>query len=66
MTQFDFKKREEPIDVGDFWYALTNGGWIKPEKLLKDPEQIKQVNEAIYLLKSYEQQADDAGVIESM
>ncbi len=66
MTKFNFKKQKEPIPVGDFWYDLTDGGWIKPEKLLTDPEQIKAVNEAIELLKSYEQQAGGAGVIESM
>lgn len=66
MTKFEFKDQEEPIPVGDFWYDLTDGGWIKPEILLTNPDQIKAVKEAIALLKAYEDQAGGAGVIESM
>jgi hypothetical protein len=66
QVQFEFKKQEEPIPVGDFWYDLTDGGYIKPEKLLTNPDQIKLVKDAIALLKAYEDQAGGAGAIESM
>ena len=62
----EFKKRNEPVCTSDFWYDLTSGGYIKPEELLKDEEDVKLVKEAIKTILTFEQKALDAGVIESM
>lgn len=43
--------RKESSD--DDWYAITLGGYIRPEEILTDPEQVEQVNEAVALLESF-------------
>lgn len=37
-----------------FWYDIANGGYIEPEDILCDEEQIKKLKEAIELVKSFE------------
>lgn len=44
----------------DFWYDLTNGGYIDPEKLLVDPKDAKRVKDAIAVVKEFEQAYYDA------
>lgn len=34
------------VYTSDFWYDLTIGGYIKPEKMPEDREDIKRVQEA--------------------
>ena len=42
------------IEVGDgFWYSI-NEGYIDPEKILSNPEQLKQLNEALSIIRSFE------------
>lgn len=36
----------------DFWYDLTDGGYIEPEKILVNQEQITQLRAAIDLVRS--------------
>jgi hypothetical protein len=38
----------------DFWYDITDGGYLKPEEILESDEDIKQVNSAIKILKEFE------------
>ena len=38
----------------EFWYDLTDGGYIIPEKLLANSEQITKLNEAISIVRSFE------------
>jgi hypothetical protein len=60
----DFKKRKEPVYYSDFWYDLTDGGYIKPEALLKDKGEARAVREAIELLQRFGDEAEEAGVID--
>lgn len=38
----------------EFWYDLTDGGYIKPSEMLADAEQVKQLTAAIELVLSFE------------
>lgn len=48
-----FKPEVEEFFTVDFWYDLTNGGYINPDKLLIYDAQRKQVNDAISVLESF-------------
>ncbi len=60
---FKFKAGAEII-TDDFWYDLTDGGYIEPSKILSDKAQIEEVERAIALLRSFKEQAEDDGVME--
>jgi len=54
--EWKFKKNAEPQGSSDgFWYDLTKGGYIKPEEVLSDTKQLKQLQEAIDLVMSFEE-----------
>lgn len=61
--EFKFKE-QECIWSDDYLYHLVEGGQLKPEKLLVDPDQITKVREAITTIREYLQQAEDAGIID--
>jgi hypothetical protein len=42
------------IDNEGFWYSLTDGGYLKPEKLLDNPKDINKVKEAINIIQEFE------------
>jgi len=58
-----FKKNAEPVVCEDFWYDL-NEGYIKPEKLIEDKEQLQKLSEAIKLVKSFEEALEENGLLE--
>ena len=42
------------IHEGDgFWYCL-NEGYIDPEKILSDKDQLKKLNEALQIVRAFE------------
>ena len=43
----------------DFWYDLTDGGYINPDKLLLYPAQANQVKEAIAVLESFKEALEE-------
>ena len=50
-----FKQDAQPQGSSDgFWYDLIYGGYIKPEEILEDGEQLKQLQSAIDLVSSFE------------
>lgn len=59
----EFKEGAE-IVTSDFWYDVFEGGYIKPENLLKSPEDIKKVQEAIKTLKEFHDSAEDTEVLQ--
>ena len=65
-TRFEFKVRKQPIPTSEFWYDLTSGGYLKPEKLLNNPDQITKVREAIQTIISYAEQAEEQIIIENI
>lgn len=48
------------------WYALHDGGHIKPEAVLVDPDQIAKVREAEGTLASFFEALRDAGIRSEM
>ena len=55
MEEWKFKADAEPQGSFDgFWYDLTMGGYIKPEKVLDDAEQLRQLEAAIDVVLSFE------------
>ena len=56
-----FKEGSE-IATADFWYDLTDGGYIKPAELLEDVSDAKKVTEAIAVLQQFERSAVDQDV----
>lgn len=55
-------KQDAPMQgsSNDFWYDMTDGGYIKPELVLADAEQLRLVSEAVALLKDFERALEDA------
>ena len=47
----------------DFWYDLTDGGYLNPEEMLEDQEDVKRVLTAIATILEFqtscEEQIDD-------
>lgn len=42
------------IDNEGFWYSLTIGGYLYPEDVLENQEDIDKVNKAIEILTEFE------------
>ncbi len=57
-------KRGAKISTDDFFYDLTTGGYIKPEKLLRDKKDVEKIKAAIATLKEFEKAAEDQGILE--
>lgn len=43
----------------EFWYDLTDGGYLKPEEMLENPEDVKRVKDAIEVIKEFENSCDE-------
>ncbi len=56
-------KKGLEISTSDFWYDLTDGGYLKPEDICADEKDAEAVNKAIDLImdfqKSCEEQIED-------
>lgn len=59
-----FKEVKDPISLTQsFWYMLTDGGYIKPEKIL-EAEDAAKVKKAINLISSFYDQGIEKGHFE--
>lgn len=59
-------KKGVTIESSDFWYDLTDGGYIKPEELLKNTIDMQRVNGAIATLMLFKMEAEKQGVLEEI
>lgn len=60
---------EDPPDQSssdDDWYALHDGGHLKPEEVLADPEQVRKVREAEATLALFFDALRDANIRSEM
>jgi hypothetical protein len=57
-------KEGSKIETGDFYYDLFYGGYIKPEDILVNKDDIIKVNNAIRVLEEFESSATEQGIIE--
>jgi len=42
------------ISTGDFWYDLTDSGYLKPEAICAKSEDAEKVNDAIEVIRDFE------------
>ena len=53
--KWKFKKNVKPVGSSNgFWYDITMGGYILPERLLDDPQQLEKLEEAIGIVEDFE------------
>lgn len=52
------------IGTEDPWYALTDGGYLRPESVLADADQLSELNGAIKKVEAFIDQCYENGVIE--
>ena len=52
---WQFKDDIQSIECDDFWYDVTDGGYLDPADVLEDEEQARKLNEAIELVHSFQQ-----------
>jgi len=59
-----FKKDAELQGSSDgFWYDITMGGYIKPEEILEDKEQLNKLFDALDLVESFEKALESKGLL---
>lgn len=59
-------KKDAEIVTSDFWYDLTDGGYIVPSELLEDEEEIKEVEKAVEVLRKFKRSAEENEILEYM
>jgi len=47
-------KDECAASTSEFWYDLTDGGYLDPEDMLEDPEDVTRVRNAIAVIREFE------------
>jgi hypothetical protein len=47
------------ITTSDFWYDLTDGGYLKPEEILENEEDVEKVKNAIDVLMDFQSSCED-------
>lgn len=47
------------VSTGEFWYDLTDGGYLKPEEILVDEKDIEAVRKAIKIIKEFESSCEE-------
>ena len=52
-------KKGLEISTGDFWYDLTDGGYLKPDEICENPEDAKKVEEAVKVIKDFQDSCEE-------
>jgi len=52
-------KENLEITTDDFWYDLFMGGYIRPEEICEDKEDIEKIKEAMIILKKFKWSCGD-------
>ncbi len=55
---------EKQGSSNDFWYDMTDGGYINPEEVLADKDQLAKLLDALNVVKSFEEALDNANLRE--
>ncbi|HCU06468.1 MAG TPA: hypothetical protein DIC42_02640 [Holosporales bacterium] len=45
--------------TSDFWYDLTKGGYLKPEEILENKEDVELVKDAVAVLTAFENSCEE-------
>lgn len=54
LTEEEKEEIASIIDNEGFWYALSDGGYLKPEEVLDDENDIRKVEEAIEIIREFQ------------
>jgi RecJ-like exonuclease len=54
LTEEQLENIAAKIDNEGFWYQFAHGGWVKPEDVLNNEDDIKKVKDAINTLREFE------------
>ena len=46
-------KKDCEVHTSDFWYDLTDGGYIKPSEILENAKDVLEVEKAIAILEKF-------------
>lgn len=57
-------QKDVKIVTDDFWYDLTDGGYIKPEEILADGKDIAKIKDAIETIARWKFDMEEKGIIE--
>ena len=52
-------KKGLEISSADFWYDLTEGGYLIPVEICENPEDAAKVNEAIKVISDFQQSCEE-------
>lgn len=64
MDKYQEGIREEGVGSSNgFWYDLTDGGYIKPEEILRDKNRVEEIKAAIQLLEDWRDELNEDGVL---
>jgi hypothetical protein len=44
---------------GDFWYDLTDGGYLDPDKICSDPSDAQRVKDAVRIVKEFQMSCEE-------
>lgn len=47
-------KKGLKISTSEFWYDLTDGGYLNPDEICADPEDARRVKGAIQIVREFE------------
>ena len=52
-------KEDCKASTSEFWYDLTMGGYLNPEEILEDPEDVLRVQKAIAIVREFEMSCEE-------
>ncbi len=57
-------KKDASVSTNDFWYDLTDGGYINPRDLLEDEADIEKINDAIAIVEDFRNEMEEKEILE--
>jgi hypothetical protein len=52
-------KKNCQASTNDFWYDLTDGGYLNPAEILQDEKDVKKVIAAVAVLKEFSESCEE-------
>lgn len=52
-------KKGLEISTGDFWYDLTDGGYLNPNEICLNKKDAEKVEEAIEIIKDFKDSCEE-------
>jgi len=52
-------KKGLDISSGEFWYDLTDGGYLDPDEICANKEDAEKVKEAIKVIKDFQDSCEE-------